>query len=171
MYLTATQNNSTVLIIWAVCIGVVLGYIGNFVSKAIMGPFVRALLFKDAIGEESAVSLREVGFLYNKLLMIAIRDGSSLRNIVSVVGGNLPTITAGKKTAIDYEKALFYIPEEKRDVTVGRFEARGNGLLSVLAVAVIGIVVVVLIFKFAPYIVSMIDSLAGGFKNEPDVLN
>lgn len=114
MYLTATQNNSTVLIIWAVCIGVVLGYIGNFVSKAIMGPFVRALLSKDAIGEEKAVSLREVGFLYNKLLMIAIRDGSSLRNIVSVVGGNLPTITAGKKTAIDYEKALFYIPEEKK---------------------------------------------------------
>ena len=52
MYLTATQNNSTVLIIWAVCIGVVLGYIGNFVSKAIMGPFVRALLSKGAIGEK-----------------------------------------------------------------------------------------------------------------------
>ena len=100
--------------IWGICIGVIIGFIGNFLSKAIVGPFVRALISKGAIGEENAISLREAGFLYRKLLMIALRDGSSLRNIVSVAGGSLPTITAGKKTAVDYEKALFYIPEDKK---------------------------------------------------------
>ncbi len=114
MYLAALQNNSTELIIWAICIGVILGFVVNFLSKAIAGPFIRALLSKGAIGEENAISLRDAGFLYRKLLMLSLRDGSSLRNTVSVVGGKLPSITAGGKTAIDYEKALFYIPEDKK---------------------------------------------------------
>ena len=116
MFLAITiQNDSTELIIWAICIGVVLGFVGNFLTKAITGPFVRALISKGAINENNAVSLRDVGFINKKLLLIALRDGSSLRNIVSVVGGNLPTVTAGKKTAINYEKALFYIPENKKE--------------------------------------------------------
>lgn len=121
MYLTALQNDSTVLIIWAICIGVCLGFIGNFVSKAITGPFVRALISKGAIGEDNAISLRDAGFLYRKVLMFALRDGSALRNTVSVVGGKLPTITAGGKTAIDYEKALFYIPETKKEKSQNTF--------------------------------------------------
>jgi len=126
MYLTASvQNDSTELIIWAICIGVVLGFVGNFLSKAIAGPFVRALISKGAIGENNAILLRDAGFLNKKLLLIALRDGSSLRSIVSVTGGNLPTVTVGKKTAIDYEKALFYIPESKKEkaqVTFGEGE-------------------------------------------------
>lgn len=115
MYLTtALPNASTAFIIWGICIGVTLGFIFNFVSKAIPGPFVRALFSKDAIGEDKAVSLRDLGFLNKKLTLRALRDGSPLRNMVSVVGGKLPTITANKKTAIDYEKALFYIPESKK---------------------------------------------------------
>ena len=121
MYLTALENNSTELIIWGICIGVVLGFVGNFISKASMGPFVRALLSKGAVGEDNAISLRDAGFLYRKLLMIAIRDGSALRNIVSVVGGKLPTVTAGGKIAIDYEKALFYIPEDKKSKAEATF--------------------------------------------------
>ncbi len=121
MYLTALQNDSTELIIWGICIGVCLGFLGSFLSKALQGPFVRELLSKGAIGEENAISLRDAGFLYRKLLMIAIRDGSALRNIVSVVGGKLPTVTAGGKTAIDYEKALFYIPEDKKSKAEATF--------------------------------------------------
>ena len=139
MYLTALQNDSTELIIWGICIGVCLGFVGSFLSKAIQGPFVRELLSKGAIGEENAISLRDAGFLYRKLLMIAIRDGSSLRNIVSVVGGNLPTITANGKTAIDYENALFYIPEDKKSKAAATF---GKGekwyiLLIFIALAVL----------------------------------
>ncbi|MBR2025155.1 MAG: hypothetical protein IKA02_05045 [Clostridia bacterium] len=121
MYLTALQNDSTVLIIWAVCIGVVIGFVGNFVSKAIAGPFVRALLSEGAVGEDNAISLREAGFLYRKLLAFNLRDGSSLRNTVSVVGGTLPRITANGKTAIDYEKALFYIPKTKKEKAQNTF--------------------------------------------------
>lgn len=140
MYLTASvQNNSTELIIWAICIGVVLGFVGNFLSKAIAGPFVRALISKGAIGENNAILLRDVGFLNKKFLLIALRDGSSLRSIVSVTGGALPTITAGKKTAIDYEKALFYIPESKKEKAQATF---GDGekwyiLLIFIALAIL----------------------------------
>ena len=116
IFLTSTiDNSSTVLIIWGICIGVILGFVFNFLSRAITGPFVRALLAKDAIGQDKAVTLKDAGFLSKRLLKLALRDGSSLRNTVAVVGGHLPTITANGKTAIDYEKALFYIPEDKKE--------------------------------------------------------
>ncbi|MBQ4511328.1 MAG: hypothetical protein II984_11435 [Clostridia bacterium] len=135
MYLTSLPNGSTELIIWAICIGVSLGFVVNFVSKAIVGPFVRALLAKNAIGEFNAISLREAGFLYRKLLMISLRDGSSLRNTVSVVGGKLPTITAGGKTAIDYEKALFYIPESKKQKAQNTFGEGEKWYILILFIA------------------------------------
>lgn len=141
MYLTTTlPNTSTVFIIWGICIGVTLGFIFNFVSKAIPGPFVRTLLSKNAIGEDNAVSLRDIGFLNRRLVLLTLRDGSSLRNMVSVVGGKLPTITANKKTAIDYEKALFYIPESKKSKAYAAYGEKEKWyvlpLFIILAVAI-----------------------------------
>ena len=153
MYLTALENNSTELIIWGICIGVVLGFVGNFVSKAIAGPFVRALLSRGAIGEDNAISLRDAGFLYRKLLMIAIRDGSSLRNIVSVVGGSLPTITAEGKTAIDYEKALFYIPEDRKTKAEATF-SQGEKWYVLIVFIALAIICAFCMTKVMPFLVA-----------------
>lgn len=120
--LTATiDNRSTILIIWAICIGVSLGFVYNFLSKAIAGPFVRALLNKNAIGEDNAMTLGELGFLNKKLIKLALRDGTALRNTVSVVGGELPKITIGNKTAINYSSARFYISNNKKEKSQATF--------------------------------------------------
>ena len=115
-YLAGTlNNNSTALIVWGVCIGVCIGFIINFVSKTIAGILPRALLSKDCIGEENAKTLSELGLSNKKLIKLFIKDGSTLRNTVSVIGGKLPKITANGKTAIDYTSARFYIPKEKKE--------------------------------------------------------
>ena len=185
------------LIIFGLYFGIIAAALFMFYTKRVLGAFVRALDKNGALSKENAKTLSELGFEKNIFVKLALITGYTLRRVVYFVpapadeteenakkkakklkkgapdasaGGNLAELGVYGYRA-DLSRDAFYIPEEKRDVTVGRFEARGNGLLSVLAVAVIGIVVVVLIFKFAPYIVSMIDSLAGGFKNEPDVLN
>ena len=152
MYLFALQNDSTELIIWAICIGVVLGFVYNFISKSVAGPFVRALISKNAIGEEKAISLRDVGFINRKLLLLNLRDGSPLRNTISVVGGNLPTITAGKKTAIDYEKALFYIPESKKEKAQVTF-GDGEKWYILLVFIVLAIIVAFGMSKVMPLLV------------------
>ena len=122
---TSLNNDSTTLIVWAVCVGVSLGYIFNFLSKAVIGPFIRALLEKGATEEGKAVTLGDMGFSNKKLLKLALRNGSSLRSIVSVVGGQLPEISNGKKTVYDFEKAKLYIVPEKKvkaEITYGKSE-------------------------------------------------
>lgn len=134
--LSATiDNDSTVLIIWGICIGVVLGFVFNFLTRAITGPFVRALLFKNAIGEDSGLTLGELGFLNKNLIKLALRDGSALRNTVSVVGGSLPTISAGGKTAVDYSKARFYISTNKKEKAQATFGEGEKWYLLIIFVA------------------------------------
>ena len=112
---TTIDNGSTELIIWGICIGVSLGFVINFLTSAISGSFVRALLEKNAIGEEKAATLNDIGYLNKWCLKLLLRDGSALRNTVSIVGGKLPTISAGGKTATDYTSARFYISSDKRE--------------------------------------------------------
>lgn len=122
---TSLNNNSTILIVWSVCIGVCLGYVINFISKAIAGPFIRALLEKGATEEKKAVTLGEIGFLNRRLLKVALRNGSSLRGIVSVVGGELAKISSEKRAAYDFEKARLYIHPDKKikaEITYGKGE-------------------------------------------------
>lgn len=134
--LTATiDNSSTVLIIWGICIGVVLGFVFNFLSRAITGPFVRVLLSKNAIGVDNAITLSEAGFLNKTLIKYSLRDGSSLRNTVSVVGGRLPRITAGGKTAIDFNNARFYILPDKKVKAEATFEEGEKWYLLIIFIA------------------------------------
>ncbi len=118
--LSTTSLVSIELIIWAICIGVSLGFIYNFISRAIAGPFVRALLNKDCIGAEKGITLSALGF--NRVfLKLLLRDGSALRNTVSVVGDKLPTAQNGKRAVIDYQNARFYIAEAKKEKASATF--------------------------------------------------
>jgi len=182
------------LIIFGLYFGIVAAALAMCYTKRVLGAFVRALDKNGALSKENAKTLSELGFEKNIFVKSALFMGYTLRRVVSFVpapaedgapakkkklkkgapdapaGGNLAELGAFGYKA-DLKRDAFYIPEEKRDVTVGRFDPRGSGLLSVLAVALIGIVVVVLIFKLAPFAVAMIDSFVGGLRNEPDVLN
>ena len=115
IYLATLNNDSTILIVWGICVGVCIGFIGNFVSKTIAGILPRALLSKKCIGAENAKTLSELELSNRKIIKLFIKDGSALRNTVSVVGGTLPKITANNKTAIDYSNARFYIASEKQE--------------------------------------------------------
>ncbi len=122
---TSLSNDSTVLIVWAVCIGVCLAFVLNFLSKAVVGSFIRALFAKNATSEASAVTLEELGFAKKKLIRLALKNGSALMNTVSIVGGEFSETTVGKRKITDYNNARFYISEEKSDkakITYGQKE-------------------------------------------------
>jgi hypothetical protein len=104
------------IIIWSICIGANLGFLYSYYSKNIVGSFVRKLL-SCARGEENAKTLSELGSpkftLFHKVIL---KDGSYLRNTISVVGGSIPKAenTEGE-SAVDWESAKFYIPSSKQD--------------------------------------------------------
>jgi hypothetical protein len=107
------------IIIWSICIGANLGFLYSYYSKNIVGSFVRKLL-SCARGEENAKTLSELGYpkftLFHKVIL---KDGSYLRNTISVVGGSIPKAenTEGE-SAVDWESAKFYIPGSKQDKAI-----------------------------------------------------
>lgn len=109
--------------IWAICIGVNLGFIVSFFSRNIAGDIVRRLLALP-IGEENAKTLGELGYkkvsFLNKVLL---KDGSALRRIVFVLGGQIPMSENTEGISVpDFASARFYIPESQRkraEITYG----------------------------------------------------
>lgn len=102
-------------IIWAICIGVNLGFIVTYISKNINGAIVRKLL-ESPLGEENAKTLSELGYekisLWTKILL---KDGGVLRSVVCVVGGQIPKAENTEGVlAPDFENAKFYILESNK---------------------------------------------------------
>ena len=112
-------------IIWAICIGVNVAFIGTFLVNNFNGVIVRRLLDR-GIGAKNACTLGELGvkgplFWICKILL---KDGSALRNTVSCVGGKIPYVPVTKESddsqkpiepemKIAFEQARFYIDESK----------------------------------------------------------
>jgi len=101
-------------VVWAICIGVNLGYIATFISKNATGIIVRKLL-ASATSEDAAKTLAELG--YQRVSFshkVMLKDGSSLRNVVYVVGGQIPLAENSEGAMVpDWESARFYIPESQ----------------------------------------------------------
>lgn len=103
-------------IIWGICGGVNLAFILSFISRNIIGKIVRSLLaFPE--GEEAKKTFSELGFKkVSFLAKVVLKEGSSLRNIVYVEGGKLPTKTESDgASSYDWENARFYIPESQKE--------------------------------------------------------
>ena len=175
-------NNPTMfkILVLGIYIGVLVASVSMFYNKRVPGGFVRKLDSEKAYSPESAKTLDELGFLKNPFIRASLKSGYSLRRVISYVpvkrseddsrkGGNLIE-AAYAREKLDLKEDKFYLPEEKRDLTIQRFRTKGSGILSVILVAVLGIIAVVLIFKIAPVIVNLLEAVAAGFSNEPDVL-
>ena len=103
------------LIIWAICIGVNLGFLYNYFSKNVVGEVVRRLMSAGATSEEGAKTLGELGYkrfsFFHKTIL---KDSSNLRRIVSVAGGAIPRATNVEGVeGTDWDSARFYIPESQ----------------------------------------------------------
>lgn len=103
-------------VVWAICIGVNLGYIATFISKNATGIIVRKLL-QNALGEENSKSLGELGYQKASFSQkVMLKDGGSLRSIIYVVGGQIPLIENSEGAMVpDWTNARFYIPESQRE--------------------------------------------------------
>ena len=103
------------LIVWAIYIGVNLGFLYSYFSKNIVGDVVRRLTVVGATSEENAKSLSELGYkkfsFFHKVLL---KDSSSLRSLICVAGNTIPkAINEEGVMAPDWESAKFYIPDAK----------------------------------------------------------
>ena len=86
------------LTVYSIAIGVFFAFFAYWFLQNIVGKLVRRIA-KKAIGEENAKTLDELD-RNNALYRYLLRDGSTLRRLISVVGDTLPTVEE-EKSALD----------------------------------------------------------------------
>lgn len=148
--------------------GIIVASLIMFYNKNVLGSFVRRLDAAGCTSRENAKTVGELGCGKNIFYRISLRTGYSLRNVVVSVNGTNDTDGVKK---VPYTQNRYYIPEEKKETVLRRFNAKGSGWLSVLLIAAIGLVLVILLFLIAPFIVGMIESTINGFSSGTEVIN
>ncbi len=134
---------TTNIVVYAVAAGIFLSFVGYWFVQNVIGDLVRKLL-NDCVGEENAKSLKDLesdNFLFKYIL----REGKTLRNLISVKGGSLAPLNVKKdggeenkrktfkarlaslkRVKYDYDNAEFYIPEDKVTKAKAKFAKRSN---------------------------------------------
>ncbi len=150
--------------------GLLLASFVMFYNKNVLGAFVRRIDGAGALDAASAKTLAELGFEKNIFIKLSLKLGNSLRRVIALApkdgeehDGDLTLFHASMlKQKYSLSDARFYIPQTKRDIVVGRFSAKGSGILSVVLTAVIGLAVAIIILKFAPNVAGLIESVIDG---------
>ena len=172
-YMTFFNNpDSFKWLVLGIYFGLVIASVVMFFNKTVLGGFIRTLDKNGCLSDEKALALDELGYAKNIFIKLSLKYGNTLRRVVSYtaidadnstrVGGNLKESgIAGSR--LDFDRVKFYLPSEKRDAAVQRFDGKGSRWINILAVTVIGIIVVVIIFKLAPFLVGLAENTLAGF--------
>jgi hypothetical protein len=170
-----------------IILGMVLGiifasYLVIF-NRRVHGDFIRSLINDDCSTPEKAKTLAEIGYLKNAAVRSALRAGNTYRGIVRCVEAEeyyaareqargeyeARVAASGEKAPAfsspeyrhDFMTSHFYIPEDIHFTATRRFEKKGTGIFSAVAITVVSIVLFWAILKFLPDIMQYIDNFVG----------
>ena len=155
----------------------------SLLNRGIFGDFIKKLYRDDAFTPEKAETLAEAGYLKNAAIRAAIRGGRVYRGILrcpgqdehnisverqrsaynakaSASGGKAEPFKAAKYR-FDFEKDRFYIPENEYIAAEARFVRRRGTALTAVIVTVVSFAILVLLLKYLPELVHLMDNFAG----------
>lgn len=170
-----------------IILGMVLGiifasYLVIF-NRRVHGDFIRSLINDDCSTPAKAKTLAEIGYLKNAAVRSALRSGNTYRGIVRCVEAEeyyaareqargeyeARVAASGEKAPAfsspeyrhDFAVSHFYIPEDIHFTATRRFEKKGTGILSAVAITVVSIILFWAILKFLPDILQYINNFVG----------
>lgn len=129
-------------IVMALAFGLIIAFIAVYYQRRVIGSFVRAIRNAEAIDEESAKSLAELGQENNVSAIAKLKKSASLRNLVTIC--DMKTESNGK-IIID-ESTRFYIAKEKEERSRKQFGDNEDSLIPIILGSLALLVVVVLSF-------------------------
>lgn len=159
-----------VIVIGAVFLGILVACFAYVYQKKVVGKLPRMLISAGAVSEETAVPLSALPRKINRLTKCSLASTSGgLRKIVRCSGQHDLTYEEMsqkgknriKPEKIDPETASFYVPEERKEEVLRRFDESGNTWKNVLLVALGCLVLFLVICRFLPEILSVVDVIAG----------
>ena len=176
------------LIIFGIFAVVMLASFYIIFVRTTLGRFVRAILEKQALSAECAVTLGECGLERHIFTRIALRRSYILRRVIRCVeeeewqakvsaereqheSARINAKAAGKRIPVfaepKFSKPLgecrFYIPEKDRYVAEMRFRNRGSGYPTLVFVAFVSILCMLLLFALLPQLIRLLDNVISIF--------
>lgn len=187
--LTPTATTLSV-IIFGLFFGVFFASIFALLNKNYAGVPVRALLSRNAIGKENALTLEELSLTKRWFTRHSLQHNLVVRKHVAFIPLSERGISekkSKKKTAngengasaeenegyrllrelpvrIDYENTAFYIPEKLKYAAEFRFDAKGTSWKWVILTTVVFFALVFILLRFLPEFFQFLDNLIGLIK-------
>lgn len=163
--------------------GIIIAAYLSIFNKRVHGSFVSSVIELGASTPSTAKTLSELGYMKNSAVRSAIRSGNTYRGILRCVeaeeyyfarelarGEYEAKVAASGVSAppfespefkFDFEKAHFYIPEDKHFSASTRFEKKGTSVFSAVVMTLISIALLWAILKFLPDIMQLLDNFVG----------
>jgi hypothetical protein len=129
-------------IVMALAFGLIIAFIAVYYQRRVIGSFVRAIRNAEAIDEESAKTLAELGQENNVSAIAKLKKSASLRNLITIC--NIKT-ESNDKIIID-ESTRFYIAKEKEERSRKQFGDNEDSLIPIILGSLALLVAVVLSF-------------------------
>lgn len=178
-------NGSTMpLIIWGIYVGIMLGVLGSILCRIYSNRLIQALLKNGCCTADSSKTLDALGLRKQWLVLHMLKEDSALRRYVLASGDIYLPVKAGKlkkfwyekflrseiPTKIDWDRAKFYLPEEKRIGAELRFQVEGHPIRNFIFAA-IALFAVALFINFAlPELLQMLDNFITSVQPESKFL-
>lgn len=163
--------------------GIIIASYLSIFNKQVHGSFVSSVIELGATTPGTAKTLSELGYVKNSAVRSAIRSGNTYRGILRCVeaeeyyfarelarGEYEARIAASGESAppfespdykYDFEKARFYIPEDKHYTASIRFAKKGTSIFSAVIMTVVSVVMLWAILEFFPDIMKLLDNFVG----------
>jgi hypothetical protein len=129
-------------IVMALAFGLIIAFIAVYYQRRVIGSFVRAIRHAEAIDEESAKTLAELGQENNVSAIAKLKKSASLRNLITIC--DIKT-ESNDKIIID-ESTRFYIAKEKEERSRKQFGDNEDSLIPIILGSLALLVAVVLSF-------------------------
>lgn len=127
-------------VVMAIAFGLIIAFIAIYYHRRVIGSFIRAIRNAEAIDEESAKTLAELGQEDNVSAIAKLKKSSSLRNLVTICNQEE---TDG--VVID-ESTRFFIAKEKEERARKQFGDQQDSLIPIMIGSAVLLIVVVLSF-------------------------
>ena len=163
--------------------GIIIAAYLSIFNKRVHGSFVSSVIELGASTPSTAKTLSELGYMKNSAVRSAIRSGNTYRGILRCVeaeeyyfarelarGEYEAKVAASGVSAppfespefkFDFEKAHFYIPEDKHFSASTRFEKKGTSVFSAVVMTLISVALLWAILKFLTDIMQLLDNFVG----------
>lgn len=184
-YVNFSYENTTMslaVIIWGLYAGMVIGGILSVYNKRYLGGAVRALLAENCLSPDTAKTLSGLGvgkWGFGR----ALREGKVLRKCISIANEEeccLPQKPVKKWTAslrrfftgspepkkkLDLDRALLYVPEDKKFHAEVRYAKKGSSPVFILIGAILLLAAAIFATYFIPELLQMTDDMISSFKD------